>query len=157
MVRKLNFQCLFVCVLVVNELDLLNRFSGVGVVMGSGIKCLDLCAKWYVRDGEEFLDTRYNSEDEIDPEGFLHGRRIIIPSTLPNGEGYDDMLPQANAGVEGVPGLDLDVEETGSSISRPGGSNRERGHESTPCDMGGCLFSELIGDGTQAQVGVRNA
>jgi len=96
--------------------------------------------------------TRYNSEDEIDPEGFLHGRRIMIPSTPPNGEGNDNMLPQANAGVEGVPGLDLDVEETGSSISKPGESNRE----STPCDMGGCLFSGLIGDGTQVQVGVRN-
>lgn len=139
MVRKLNFQRLFVCALVVSELDLLNRFAGVGVGMGSGIMCLDLCAKWYVRDGEEFLDIRDNSEDEIEPEGFLHGKKIINLPTPSNEEDNDDMPPQANIGLV-----------VGSDIEEIGGESRgERGREGTPSDVGGCPFSELIHDGTQ--------
>ena len=108
--------------------------------------CLDLCAKWYVRDGYEFLSTRDNPEDEIDPEGFLHGKRIINPSTPPNGEEKSDMLPQANVQIEEVAGLDLGFEETDSSILKSDESGIE--HKDTPRDMGGCPFSELIGDGT---------
>jgi hypothetical protein len=34
----------------------------------------DLFAKWYVRDGEEFADDRL--VPEIEPEGYLHGRKV---------------------------------------------------------------------------------
>ena len=107
---------------------------------------LDLCAKWYVRDGYEFFSTRDNPEDEIDPEGFLHGRRIINPSALPNEEENSDMLPKANVEIEEVADLDQGFEETDSSILRSDESGIE--HKDTPRDMGGCPFSELIGDRT---------
>lgn len=36
----------------------------------------DLFAKWYVRDGDEFEEQR--PEVEIEGEGILHGKKIII-------------------------------------------------------------------------------
>lgn len=35
----------------------------------------DLFAKWYVRDGDEFADDRL--VPEIEPEGYLHGKRVL--------------------------------------------------------------------------------
>lgn len=35
----------------------------------------DLFAKWYVRDGDEFADERL--VPEVEPEGFLHGKRVL--------------------------------------------------------------------------------
>jgi hypothetical protein len=35
----------------------------------------DLFAKWYVRDGDEFTDEVI--VPEIEPEGYLHGRKIL--------------------------------------------------------------------------------
>lgn len=35
----------------------------------------DLFAKWYVRDGDEFTDEAL--VPEIEPEGYLHGRKIL--------------------------------------------------------------------------------
>lgn len=35
----------------------------------------DLFAKWYVRDGEEFAEERL--VPEIEPEGYLHGKKIL--------------------------------------------------------------------------------
>ncbi|KAF1960323.1 hypothetical protein CC80DRAFT_405253 [Byssothecium circinans] len=39
----------------------------------------DLFAKWYVRDGEEFEDDRLIPE--VEPEGYLHGKKILHDSS----------------------------------------------------------------------------
>jgi hypothetical protein len=36
----------------------------------------DLFAKWYVRDGDEFREGT-EEEPAIEPEGFLHGKRMV--------------------------------------------------------------------------------
>jgi len=39
----------------------------------------DLFAKWYVRDGEEFVDERL--VPEVEPEGYLHGKKVLHDSS----------------------------------------------------------------------------
>lgn len=48
----------------------------------------DLFAKWYVRDGEEFEEERL--VPEIEPEGYLHGRKILHDGSESESEIEDD-------------------------------------------------------------------
>ena len=44
----------------------------------------DLFAKWYVRDGDEYLHDM--DEPEFEQEGFLHGKQIVDPAKVSDGE-----------------------------------------------------------------------
>ena len=82
---------------------------------------LDLFAKWYVRDGEEFLAEMNNSYEEREPEGFLHGRAVNIDEDW---DGSDETISPGSVGL-GVGKVVGDTERVD--------------------EMGGCPFSGSVG------------
>jgi hypothetical protein len=53
----------------------------------------DLFAKWYVRDGDEFQEQVL--VPEIEPEGYLHGKRILHDGSESESE-IDEALKEAS-------------------------------------------------------------
>lgn len=70
----------------------------------------DLFAKWYVRDGDEFEEQRL--VPEIEPEGYLHGKKILHDSS----EGESEIEKSANAAGT-CPFKNLATQSTGISDS----------------------------------------
>lgn len=50
----------------------------------------DLFAKWYVRDGDEFEEEKL--VPEIEPEGYLHGKKILSESSESESEIEDSAM-----------------------------------------------------------------
>ena len=95
----------------------------------------DLFAKWYVRDGEEFKTDKDNSEEELEPEGMLHGKRIVSGGTPPNEEAEleKDTVSSAAKAM------------TGAKISEEGGCPF-KGMAGTPIPAGHPEIEKSAGD-----------
>lgn len=112
----------------------------------------DLFAKWYVRDGEEFLNDTASDDEELEPEGMLHGKKIINTSD----DDDTDATLTTSPGELQFEGLGIsvvgDVKEgktpspvigNGKEGTRiPRAMKRERS-EDAPAGMGGCPFSGI--------------
>lgn len=106
-------------------------------------KKTDLFAKWYVRDGQEFL----SDEEEIEPEGVLHGKKVITPIITPS-------RTSSEHPTDNITALEDGGEEGGDpGSSRRSGSakvKRERSVEEgmSSMSMCGCPFSGMAAAGS---------
>lgn len=74
----------------------------------------DLFAKWYVRDGDEFSEERL--VPEIEPEGYLHGKKI-----LRSGSDSESEIEDADMATGSCPFKNLATPVTSSPRARPKG------------------------------------
>lgn len=77
----------------------------------------DLFAKWYVRDGDEFADERL--VPELEPEGYLHGKKILNNSSESESEIEDSALAAGSC-----PFKNLAMSTGNSTAMRPNGVKR---------------------------------
>lgn len=78
----------------------------------------DLFAKWYVRDGDEFLEERL--VPEIEAEGYLHGKKI-----LHDGSESESEIEDSDLATGSCPFKNLAVSSRGN-ITRPPKANPKR-------------------------------
>ncbi|KAF8416712.1 Protoglobin-domain-containing protein [Tirmania nivea] len=100
----------------------------------------DLFAKWYVRDGDEFLTDMNNSDEECEPEGVLHGK--MVNNTLSD-EDWDESDETNSPRSLHAVGLGITADGKGKAVGDTAiarAVERERVDE-----MGGCPFSGLMG------------
>jgi hypothetical protein len=90
----------------------------------------DLFAKWYVRDGDEFEEDQL--VPEVEPEGYLHGKKILGESSESESEIEDAELttgscPFKNLAISPKKSIHgpTGVKRTGSEMSNPEGTGRE--------------------------------
>jgi hypothetical protein len=69
----------------------------------------DLFAKWYVRDGDEFTDEV--TVPEIEPEGYLHGRKI-----LHDGSESESEIEEAAMAADSCPFKELATSPRGNGM-----------------------------------------
>ncbi|RPB22016.1 hypothetical protein L211DRAFT_858211 [Terfezia boudieri ATCC MYA-4762] len=99
----------------------------------------DLFAKWYVRDGEEFLTVMEDFAEKFEPEGVLHGKTVNNTVSDEDLDGSDETISPGSVGL----GITADrIEKDVGDTTIPKAAERERADE-----MGGCPFSRLVGIG----------
>jgi hypothetical protein len=84
----------------------------------------DLFAKWYVRDGDEFVDEKL--VPEIEPEGYLHGKKILHDGSESESEIED---AASTAGTCPFKGLAMTM---GTSPQRPSTGSRTSSSDDEP-------------------------
>lgn len=129
-----------------------------GLANGYDAALLDLFAKWYVRDGEEFLTGAGDKllGEDLEPEGVLHGKKIIHTESDQDQSDQSDDDETAPGSPETVTaaaeGLKIGRVELGDHNSKgkletriPRVVKRGKAEEGIGAGIGGCPFSGLVG------------
>ncbi|KAI5805404.1 Protoglobin-domain-containing protein [Peziza echinospora] len=102
----------------------------------------DLFAKWYVRDGDEFFTDKDGSEEDLEPEGVLHGQVIV-----PNLDGDDVVIvdEDGHSDPDALHDHTPTKSPAGGKIPRP---STKRDSDGAAAGAGGCPFSGMMAPDT---------
>lgn len=88
----------------------------------------DLFAKWYVRDGEEFTEEKL--VPEVEPEGYLHGKKVLNDGNESDGSEIEDAA--RTAGSCPFKGLTMDMSMRSPRPSTGSRTSSEEGAHGRP-------------------------
>lgn len=71
----------------------------------------DLLAKWHTRDGDEYFDDDENDETQEEPEGYLHGKKILGDGSS-SSSADEAWLRSSGSGKTSLGRSERDVEES---------------------------------------------